>query len=611
MDINMSLRDAEFKDDKPLQTVEKIRGILADNGIEVEEHWSQSGVPYCHSLRLTVNGTNFGVNGKGLTKEFACASAYGEMMERLQFGFFSNFGMQKDTVDTGRDRTFARVPLKEHMEENVRWYRALAGRLEEFIGVREDPCRLLDRYVDEEGLIKAFPYYDLTNNKPTYFPLGLHGLYTTNGAAAGNTMEEAVVQGISETVERNHQLKIIREGLSMPDVPEDVLKQYKTAYDIITYVRNCGFKVAIKDASLGTKYPVICAVFVNEKTGRYHTHFGAYPVFEIALARSLTETFQGRNIDNVAAFEEFHYDRSQAYAVNSLLEELVKGSAQKHIDFFVGPCKYSFNSQVGFKGKNNRELLMECIAYFRDLGLDVLVRDRSCLGFPSYQVVIPGYSEWAFHRLTGEGDDSAFQPTAIRLLRYPAKATKEELVQLAEYLNLQKQYGKMNMYRGKLFRKMAMLPVQIPDVLDERFMNGTMAYLYYAVGDYATTGTYLEQMVKDKTNKSAEYLICIKRYVKMKANGYSEEEIRRGLTFFHKQSTCEKLFACIAENKNPMEEYTLRCDNTCTAECMFYGLCKQKRTQELMDLIQSKTGEMKFEDLAARVQTFFAEGNEG
>jgi len=248
---------------------------------------------------------------------------------------------------------------------------------------------------------------------------------------------------------------------------------------------------------------------------------------------------------------------------------------------------------------------MECLDYFRDMGYDVLARDRSSLGFPSYQVIIPGYSEWAIHRLSGIGDDSSQQPLAVRVLRYPTKASKEELHQLSDYLELQKKYGKLTLGGGKEFRKKAMISANIPETLDDQLLYGTLAYVYYGTGNFAEAVEYVSRMNRSGSGKSAEYLTCVKRYLKMKIYGYTQEQIEAGIRFFHKEQTCEKLLACIAEGRNPFEAYTIRCDNMCTPECELYGLCNQKRAQEMMDLIQKKISEMSFADFAQKVKRFF------
>ena len=46
--------DTNFKDDAPLNTVNRIKNMLKEYGIETEELWSETGVPNCYSLRVFV-----------------------------------------------------------------------------------------------------------------------------------------------------------------------------------------------------------------------------------------------------------------------------------------------------------------------------------------------------------------------------------------------------------------------------------------------------------------------------------------------------------------------------------------------------------------------------
>lgn len=82
----MNYVDEKFKDASPVDTVNRIKGILAAQNLSVTEDWFDSNVNNCYSLRVTIDGTKFGTNGKGVTKELANASAHAELMERLQSG---------------------------------------------------------------------------------------------------------------------------------------------------------------------------------------------------------------------------------------------------------------------------------------------------------------------------------------------------------------------------------------------------------------------------------------------------------------------------------------------------------------------------------------------
>ena len=73
----------KFKDEIPIYSITRIRNILHDLGLLTVEQWHNSLEGIC-SLRLNIAGTGVGQNGKGVTPEYALASAYGEFMERLQ-----------------------------------------------------------------------------------------------------------------------------------------------------------------------------------------------------------------------------------------------------------------------------------------------------------------------------------------------------------------------------------------------------------------------------------------------------------------------------------------------------------------------------------------------
>ena len=74
-----------YKDDKPEQTVDKIKSILNNLGIETVEDFKRHKENEVASVRITIKGSNdTGTNGKGTTEEKALASGYAEFMERLQ-----------------------------------------------------------------------------------------------------------------------------------------------------------------------------------------------------------------------------------------------------------------------------------------------------------------------------------------------------------------------------------------------------------------------------------------------------------------------------------------------------------------------------------------------
>ncbi len=93
----MRLEYNKYKDSAPLETIENIRNILSNLGIFCVEKWLNSAETL-YSVNLQVPGTNIASNGKGTSYEFALASGYAELIERLQNNvYFSRIKFKKET----------------------------------------------------------------------------------------------------------------------------------------------------------------------------------------------------------------------------------------------------------------------------------------------------------------------------------------------------------------------------------------------------------------------------------------------------------------------------------------------------------------------------------
>lgn len=574
------LTDAKFKDESPLKTVANIKSILRRYGIETQEIWHETQVPYCHAITVKVVGTNFSVNGKGLTREFTLASGYGELMERLQLGRLSSQEVQKDTDSVLSSGKAVPCSAKELLLNAPDRYARLSARFQESTGKTITPEEILSQYADKNGDVEAMPFRNLTKNAPDYYPAALcRAAYSTNGCAAGNTMEEALVQAMSELVERQHHLRIICENITLPDFPEEMLQAYPAAMAIIGFVRDAGYRVTVKDCSLGTGFPVVCVCFIHEKTGCYHTHFGANPVFEIALQRALTESFQGRSLDTFASFRNFAFPPAQGLSLSAIANEMTKGTWEKRPGFFVGEPAYPCDLRVGLEGSSNRELLDSCLAFFEKQGYEVLMRDCSVMGFPTCQVLIPGYSEIFVHRISQKENELLYSPCAMRTLRNPAAATLEDKLGFLMHI------GQMSRFTGNIskihgFLAGAQLSANIPPVMDSRLLAASMAHIYWSLGRMSAVSKQMESLAADATGDEAAWLICLKRYIDLQANGWSREKIQSLLKLFHGDIAGE-LLESVDRGENPFDPFVLRCDKTCPDSCLLKKYCCQKHVETL------------------------------
>lgn len=581
MDMNETLRDAQFKDARPVATVEKIRSILKQHNIETEEHWFESNVPYCHALRISICGTSFSVNGKGLTPEFARASGYGELMERLQLGFTGAPGMQKDGSYSFDETKYTPIPC-QHLQGPR--YEKLAQRLADFTDIRLTGLDLLKQFATEQDAVPCVACYNITTASADYFPNDMRlRVYGSNGCAAGNSIEEAIVQALSEIVERHHQNHILLNDLTPPDVPEEVLKSSKTAYDIIQYVRSQGFRVIIKDCSLGEKFPVVCACFIQESTGKYHTHFGAYPVFEIALERALTETFQGRNIHSFAKFSDLTYNTADSASLTNIINEFTYGTWTKSPNFFMGAPSYPYNENVGFEGSGNKALLKESIDYFKSMGYEILVCNSATLGFPTCQVLVPGYSEIFINRLYSKTSDHRYYRHSVSALRNPSNATiQDKLGMLMHLEQMDKIANRVRHMHG--FLNNARLSADLTEEEQAVLMTATLAYVYYDLGRYGDVIKCLEQLITNAKEDQLPHLIALKRYLTLRLQKKDEALIRRTMELFHDSELVEDIY----RQGNPLDRYTLHCDLNCRVECPLYGRCQNRRVSQLDELISQQ-----------------------
>ena len=151
---------------------------------------------------------------------------------------------------------------------------------------------------DREDGYLCLPFYNIKTGKINYLPQTLyHKYYGSNGMSAGNTPEEAIVQGLSEIFERVVQKRSFKEKTCFPDVPESYMKKYPEIYIMFNKLKSLdGYEVMMKDCSYGGKYPVAALIMLQKNSGRYGLKMGCHPDFGIAMERTFTEAAQGNDI---------------------------------------------------------------------------------------------------------------------------------------------------------------------------------------------------------------------------------------------------------------------------------------------------------------------------
>ena len=393
-----------FKETTPEKTVEKLRGILNALNIPIVEQWQKASCVDTYSLRIEIENTDVGTNGKGMTKEYARASAYAEFFERFQNGLLCNsMNLNKDSK-----HKFEVAPDEKILtsEEIVKENNALIEFYFKDRGMQNAPVtekakafnktnRVEYMLNDREDGYLCLPFYNIKTGKINYLPQTLyHKYYGSNGMSAGNTPEEAIVQGLSEIFERVVQKRSFKEKTCFPDVPESYMKKYPEIYKMFNKLKSLdGYEVMMKDCSYGGKYPVAALIMLQKNSGRYGLKMGCHPDFGIAMERTFTEAAQGNDILEYVNRSIIDFENSGVDEEDNIVNSFKIGLAQYPYQIFGKNYDYKFTEVKNVENMSNKEIMLEWIREILNDGHDILIRDVSNFGFPSYHIIIPGVSE--------------------------------------------------------------------------------------------------------------------------------------------------------------------------------------------------------------------------
>ncbi len=588
--------DERFKDSSPVETVSNIKQLLGSNGLSVKEDWYENSVCNCYSLRLFLNNTTLFTCGKGITKELANASAHAELMERLQSGmlgygklhFNDAVMMDRDTLAKSCDEFFIRI----------------ANVIDEFETKSISPDRIIDACFDYEGdsnLTEAIPYYSVTDDKMVYLPSRLMiPLFTSTGNCAGNTAEEAIVQGISEIIERWNQRHFMCKDLIPPTIPDDYLQNFPVAYETITEIKNAGFDVIVKDCSMETGYPVIATAVIDKKKHAYHVHMGASPVFEIALGRSLTETFQGRILETIA---DTDLSESSKNDISTFRKSFVLGRGAYPIEFFTEESSFRFIPFPDRTGCTNFQLLEYAINYIKERNMKIYIRDMSHLGFHAYKIVVPDMCKAPFDFLTSDLQVPKLIGNTKEAELDPKNATEEQLFEL-QLLNLYKINNKL-LDRDPKCSKLMMLPITKNIYMDRAIGYIHVGYTEWQCGNKKAALDYAKAVQKQKVPGISDFFSCYNRTLAMLKQNKDLSDILKKLLIFYDADTVNEVQDILQNNKNPFVNYVVSCapEKGSCATCRYYGICDVEKQMHITKVINEYTAtfdnEKAFEKLKA------------
>jgi oxazoline/thiazoline synthase len=369
--------------------LERIQADLPMNTNYLATHNFSAQPESVDELRAGLSGGSF---GKGSTAEQGEASALMEAIERYS-GIFQGDEIRVTRQFTDFPSGDAIPPNDVLLFSDAQYHRhqAQASRSDELMAM---PTRF-----DPSAKIEWTPVWSLRDESFKYLPTSLlyffyrgpgeYRIYAdSNGCAAGNTIEEAIVQGFLELVERDAYAIWWYNRLQRAEVD---LGCFDDTYirDLKIQLAETGRRLWVLDVTTDLGIPSFITIAHWKENGEEFIDFGSGAHFDarIAALRAMTELNQFLSIGLMGARNEkpsLHEGDHDGVPPFRLQDHpyLTPSSAAR-----VRP---DFGSKFG--GLDPREQASACVNLAKRQGLDFLVLDqtRPDIEVPVVRVIVPG-----------------------------------------------------------------------------------------------------------------------------------------------------------------------------------------------------------------------------
>jgi oxazoline/thiazoline synthase len=365
--------------------VSRLERIQVDLPLNTNYHATHNFSKATETFSELTAGLGAGSFGKGCTAEQGEASALMEAIERYS-GVF-----QGDEI-RGR-RRFVDFPSGEAISPNkVLLFSDTQLRQGRAPMPGSDEKEAISVLVDRSAKIEWSPVWSLRDACFKYLPTSLLYFFyrgpaaftaDSNGCAAGNTLEEAIIQGFLELVERDAYAIWWYNRLERPELD---LGQFDDSYvrDLRRQLTESGRRLWVLDVSSDLGIPTFVAITHWMHNGQENIEFGSGAHFDtrIALLRALTELNQFLSIGLMGGrtSAKTSLDGITPLRVEDLRYLTPSGNPLAQLDF---------GSKFGHL--DTREQVAACVLLAKQRGLDFLVLDqtRPDIEVPVVRVIVP------------------------------------------------------------------------------------------------------------------------------------------------------------------------------------------------------------------------------
>jgi ribosomal protein S12 methylthiotransferase accessory factor len=365
--------------------VSRLERIEADLPLNTNFHATHNFSPPAETVNDLRAGLGGGSFGKGSTAEQGEASALMEAIERYS-GIFQGDEIRATRRFTDFAAGEAIVPNKILLFSDAQYRQRHAPVLDAEHMPTPEPF-------DRSGAIEWSPVWSLRDKRFKYLPTTLlHFFYRgpaaqladSNGCAAGNTLEEAIVQGFLELVERDAYAIWWYNRLQRPQVD---LAQFDDSYvrDLRNQLAQTGRQLWVLDVTSDLGIPTFVAVTHWMQNGQENIEFGSGAHFDprIAMLRALTELNQFLSIGLMGggSGEKSSLDGTTPLRLRDYPYLTPGGDPLVH-----------HGAGLKFDQLDARGQVTACVALAKRAGLDFLVLDqtRPDIEVPVVRVIVPG-----------------------------------------------------------------------------------------------------------------------------------------------------------------------------------------------------------------------------
>ncbi len=417
-------------------SIAKMQTILSELGCGITFSSEKHPLKNCYSVNLTSMEAPNHIysNGKGTLSLASKASALGEYIERLQTNncFIDFYLPDRDYFPDQKAFEFT----EEYLNPALHLIYNPSNELS-----HED---FVDFNSDYEDKIVSLPFQSFFGGEQAYIPLNiLSNLYVSNGLASGNTPDEAKVQALSEIFERYAKIQIIKNAYALPLYPEEIIASFPKLHADVLELRKEGFIVEILDASLGGQFPVTAISLINPRNGTLFVSFGAHPILEVSLERTMSELMQGRGLDNLDAFEVPTFDMNLVGDSFNLEAHFIDSNGKIGFGFLSAVKSFAYASWT-YEGNGSSDEYAFLCNIVSAMGKEIYLREYTYLDFYSCHMLVPSLSEvypiddMLYHNRNG---GKSIRRQVLNFQNEDCEALLEAIEPLEDSLNMEKYIG--------------------------------------------------------------------------------------------------------------------------------------------------------------------------